>query len=106
MFAHRKGAHTRFATTLPAIGSQLTDELIQENFNFTYLTLKEQYSERDLEDTLETNITQFLMQLRTGFAFLGPQQEVVISGKDRRAHLRQAFILSPCACTSYPSGSL
>lgn len=87
MFAHRKGALDNFATILPAFGSQLTGELIQENFNFSYLTLKEQYSEQDLEDALETNITQFLMQLGTGFAFLGRQQEVVISGKDRRVDL-------------------
>lgn len=87
MFVHRKGALTNFTTTLPAFESQLTNELIQENFNFSYLTLKEQYSEKDLEDALETNITQFLMQLGTGFAFLGRQQEVVISGKDRRVDL-------------------
>lgn len=87
MFSHRNGALTNFSTTLPAFGSQLTNELIQENFNFSYITLKEQYSERDLEDALETNITQFLMQLGTGFAFLGRQQEVVISGKDRRVDL-------------------
>lgn len=87
MFSHCKGTLTNFAITLPAFGSQLTDELIQENFNFSYLTLKERYSEQDLEDALETNITQFLMQLGTGFAFLGRQQEVIISGKDRRVDL-------------------
>lgn len=87
MYAHRKGAITNFETTLPALGGKLTDELIHENFNFSYLTLKEQYSEQDLEDALETNITHFLMQLGTGFAFLGRQQEVVISGKDRRVDL-------------------
>lgn len=87
MFDHRKGALVNFDTALPVFGSQLTSELIQENFNFSYLTLKEQYSEKDLEDALETNITQFLMQLGTGFAFLGRQQEVVISGEDRRVDL-------------------
>lgn len=87
MYAHRKGAITNFETTLPALGGKLTDELIHENFNFSYLTLKEQYSEQDLEDALETNITHFLMQLGTGFAFIGRQQEVVISGKDRRVDL-------------------
>ena len=41
----------------------------------------------ELEDALERNITQFLLELGNGFAFMGRQKEILISGVTRRIDL-------------------
>lgn len=38
--------------------------------------MKEKYDEHDLEDALVNNITRFLLELGTGFAFVGRQMEL------------------------------
>lgn len=39
---------------------------------------------KTVEEALEKNITQFLLELGTGFAFVGRQKEIVVSGKTRK----------------------
>lgn len=49
-----------------------------------FISLPPEYDEKDLEDALEQNITQFLLELGTGFAFVGRQKEIVVAGKTRK----------------------
>lgn len=42
------------------------------------------YDEHDLEVALEQNTTRLLLELGTGFAFMGRQKEIIVSGKPRR----------------------
>ena len=55
------------------------------------LAQSKEYDENDLEDALEKNITQFLLELGTGFAFVGRQKEIVVAGKTRK--LIYSFII-------------
>ena len=87
LYSTRGNALTTFQGTLPPVNAQLAQQLVRENYNFSYISLRKQYSENDLEDALCNNMTQFLLQLGNGFAFLGRQQEVLISGKDRKVDL-------------------
>ena len=51
------------------------------------MSLARGYDERELEAALEQSITRFLLELGTGFAFVGRQVEVVVSGKTRRVDM-------------------
>ena len=42
------------------------------------------YDEKELEDALEQNITRFLLELGSGFAFIGRQKEIIVAGKTRK----------------------
>ena len=42
------------------------------------------YDEEELEDALEQNITRFLLELGSGFAFIGRQKEIIVAGKTRK----------------------
>lgn len=42
------------------------------------------YKEEQLEEALATQITRFLLELGTGFAYIGRQIEIVVAGKSRR----------------------
>jgi len=74
---HRQGqAPTNFDTHLPATESHLAQEMLKDPYNFEFLTLKQNYEEKELEDALITNITRFLLELGQGFAFVGRQMEL------------------------------
>lgn len=56
---------------LPEAQSDLAQQTLKDPYNFDFLTLREEYDEKELEDALINQITQFLLELGTGFAYLG-----------------------------------
>lgn len=66
-------AITNFKNTLPAVQSDLAQQITRDPYNFDFLTLREKYDERDLEDALVSNVTHFLLELGKGFSFMGRQ---------------------------------
>ncbi len=88
LYHTRGNAITNFKGQLTPAHAELAQEMIKENYDLSFVSLaREQYSERELEDALEQNITQFLLELGNGFSFMGRQKEVLISGTDRRVDL-------------------
>lgn len=53
--------------------SELATQTLKDPYNFDFLTLDEDYRERELEQGLTRNVTRFLLELGTGFAFVGSQ---------------------------------
>lgn len=80
-------ALTNFSTQLPEVQSRLAQEIVKDNYDLSFISLRQDYEEKDLEDALERNITQFLLELGNGFAFMGRQKEILISGVARRIDL-------------------
>lgn len=75
-------AITNFADTLPAPQSDLAQQLIKDPYNFDFLTLTEDYNERELEKALTDHITKFLLELGAGFAFVGRQKVLQVGERD------------------------
>jgi predicted nuclease of restriction endonuclease-like (RecB) superfamily len=71
-----------FALTLPDPQSDLARELIKDSFNLEFLDVRESIRERELEESLIGNLRDFLLELGTGFAFIGNQYRLVIGGQD------------------------
>lgn len=63
-------ALTNFSQKLPEVQSRLAQEIVKENYDLSFISLRQNFEEKDLEDALEINITQFLLELGNGFAFL------------------------------------
>lgn len=78
---------TNFKERLPLPQGQLAQEITKSNYDLGFISLPENYDERALEDALEQNITRFLLELGTGFAFIGRQKEIVVAGKTRKIDL-------------------
>lgn len=87
LFERQGGAITNFERSLPAPQSDLARQLIKDPYNFDFLTLAEDARERELERALIDHIRDFLMELGLGFAFLGSQYPLVVSGKEYRLDL-------------------
>jgi predicted nuclease of restriction endonuclease-like (RecB) superfamily len=73
LFERQGKAVTNFARTLPSPQSDLVQQLLKDPYNFDFLSLGQEFHERDVERSLLINIRDFLLELGVGFAFLGSQ---------------------------------
>ncbi len=80
-------ALTNFKDYLPQVQAQLAQEITKENYDFSFVSVPQDYQEKQLEDALCEQMTRFLLELGTGFAFMGRQKEVVVAGHSRRIDL-------------------
>lgn len=87
LFAEKGRALTNYNDKLPFPQSKLAQEITRGNYDFSFVHVPREYSERDLEDALCNQMTRFLLELGNGFAFVGRQKEVVVSGVSRRIDL-------------------
>lgn len=76
-----KSTHN-FENTLPEKQSKLASETLKDPYNFDFLGLHDEAMEREIEKELVTNITEFLLELGKGFAFVGKQFKIEISETD------------------------
>lgn len=80
-------AITNFSQTLPPSQSDLAKEILKDPYNFDFLTLTKKYNEKELEDALCDNITNFLLELGQGFAFVGRQYKLQVGESEFRIDL-------------------
>lgn len=73
---------TNFELTLPPIQSDLAQQVLKDPYNFDFLSLSENYKERELEDALTENVTRFLLELGSGFAYIGRQIPLTVGDKE------------------------
>ena len=84
LYKSHGGAISNFSEYLPDAQCRLAQEITKENYDFSFATVPANYDEQQLEEALEKNITRFLLELGTGFAFVGRQKELIVSGHSRR----------------------
>jgi predicted nuclease of restriction endonuclease-like (RecB) superfamily len=75
-------AISNFKKTLPKAQSDLAEQTLKDPYVFDFLAMSKNYSERDLENQLIEHITQFLLELGTGFAFIGRQVGLKVGNRD------------------------
>lgn len=75
-------AISNFAYALPAAQSNLAQEMTKDPYNFDFLTIREDYDERQLKDALVENVIRFLLELGKGFAFVGREYALPIEGTE------------------------
>ncbi len=75
-------AITNFEQTLPAVQSELATQILKDPYTFDFLSLAKEHTERELENSLIEHITQFLLELGAGFAYLGRQVPLPVGERD------------------------
>jgi predicted nuclease of restriction endonuclease-like (RecB) superfamily len=71
-----------FTATLPAATSDLAIQLLKDPYKFDFMVLTQDYKERELENALVENITKFLIELGTGFAYVGRQVPMKVGKRE------------------------
>lgn len=88
LYKHQGKIVNNFADHLPDVQSKLVQEVLKENYDFGFAAVEhETYDEAELEAALSQNITDLLLEMGTGFAFLGRQQQLVVGGRTRKIDL-------------------
>ncbi len=75
-------ALTNFGTLLSAPHSKLAHEALKDPYLFDFLGLADDAHEREIESALIRHITRFLLELGTGFAFVGRQHRLEVAGDE------------------------
>ena len=78
LYERQGKALTNFCRTLPEETSNLAQELTKDPYDFAFTGITGRYNERLLKDKLLNNITQFLVELGTGFAYVGKEYRLQI----------------------------
>ena len=71
-----------FTKTLPTPQSDLANYLLKDPYIFDMLTFTDHYNERDVEIGLVKHVEKFLVEMGAGFAFMGRQYHIEVSGDD------------------------
>lgn len=75
-------AVNNFATSLPKPLSDLARESLKDPYRFDFLGLTDEAQERAVEHALVKHVTEFLLELGAGFAFVGRQVLLNVGGDE------------------------
>lgn len=88
LYEHQGRILNNFAEHMPALQSKLVQEVLKENYDFGFATVKHEiYDEQELEEALSKSVTDLLLELGTGFAFIGRQKELIAGDTTRKIDL-------------------
>lgn len=76
------GKVTNFDRTLPTPDSELVQQALKDPYIFDFITAKQNMRERDIEEQMVDNVTKLLLELGTGFAFMGRQYHLSVGEED------------------------
>jgi predicted nuclease of restriction endonuclease-like (RecB) superfamily len=82
LYRRQGKAITNFSMTLPAPQSDLAHQALKDPYVFDFLTLRDDFIERELEQGLLDHVQKFLLELGQGFAFVGRQKHLVVGSSD------------------------
>ncbi len=79
----REGKLTsNFKDTLPLNDSDLVQQSFKDPYIFDFLTIAEPFREKELESNLIKHMEKFLIELGSGFAFVGRQYKLEVGDSD------------------------
>ena len=103
-------AITNFQSTLPAIQSDLAQQMTKDPYHLDFLNLREKYDEHEIEDELVNNVTRFLLELGKGFSYMGRQFRLEVGQQEffpdllfYNAHLHAYVVIELKAQSFHPS---
>lgn len=82
-YIHAKGhAINNFEQTLPPPQSDLARCIFKDPYNFSFIGTVALQNELDIEKSLTSKITDFLLEMGRGFAYIGRQYHISVDGDD------------------------
>ncbi|MEZ5398890.1 MAG: PDDEXK nuclease domain-containing protein [Bryobacteraceae bacterium] len=107
LYRRQGKAISNFEVALPKPQSDLAQQILKDPYNFDFLILDKDARERDIERGLLDHLRQFLLELGSGFAFVGSQVPLEVGGEDYRLdllfyHLKlRTFIVAEVKATAF-----
>lgn len=83
LYERQSKALSNFKSVLPAPESDLAQEMTKDPYNFTFAGIRDKYNETQLKNALLANITSFLVELGSGFSYVGREYRLQIGEKEK-----------------------
>lgn len=83
LYERQGKAITNFSASLPAPDSDLAQEVTKDPYNFAFAGVRGKYNEKKLKEVLLTNITNFLVELGSGFSYVGREYRLLLGEKEK-----------------------
>lgn len=83
LYERQGKAITNFEYTLPKETGDLAQEITKDPYNFDFVAIRKGYNEKELKDALMDNVQNFLMELGTGFAFVGREYRLQVGNTEQ-----------------------
>ena len=78
LFKREGKAISNFVNRLPKENGDLAQQITKDPYNFDFLTIRQDYNEKELKTALIDNIQRFLLELGSGFAFVGRENRLLV----------------------------
>lgn len=73
---------SNFERRLPSPQSEMAVQTMKDPYIFDFIPFREDMLEREIEQALVQDVTKLMLELGTGFAFLGHQYHINVGGDD------------------------
>ena len=77
VYERSENALNNFEKTLP-VKEEIKNLAMKDPYNFDFLTIRDDYDEKELKDELTKNIESFLLELGNGFAYVGKEVHLIL----------------------------
>ena len=67
-----------FTKAIPSTGDEIAKQIMKDPYEFDFLSIREDYDEKELKDELTKHIESFLLELGNGFAYVGREVRLVL----------------------------
>lgn len=105
-------AITNFKNQLPDVNGELTQQITKDPYIFDFLSITEDYNEKELKNALIENLQKFLIELGTGFAYMGKEYRIKIGNTDEYLDLLfyntqiHAYVVVEVKTTDFKPGDI
>ena len=105
-------AITNFKDQLPDVNGELTQQITKDPYIFDFLSITEDYNEKELKNALIENLQKFLIELGTGFAYMGKEYRIKIGNTDEYLDLLfyntqiHAYVVVEVKTTDFKPGDI
>ena len=83
LYERQGKAITNFTTVLPLLDSDLAQEVTKDPYSFAFAGVRGRYNEKKLKEALLTNITHFLVELGSGFSYVGREYRLQFGEQEK-----------------------
>lgn len=105
-------AVSNFELTLPQNQSDLAQEITKDPYTFDFAAVTQPYRENELKRALENNISQFLLELGSGFAYMGREYRLQVGETEQFIDLLfyntriRAYVVIEVKVTKFKPGDI
>ena len=96
VFERSQNTLDNFEKTLPSIEAEIANRIMKDPYEFDFLTIREDYDERELKDELTKHIESFLLELGNGFAYVGKEVRLLLGYTEMHCDLLFYNIKAHC----------